>query len=401
MSLDRIQVGAPITTGDQLAAVVEYARSSDNVALDTEFLRERTYRARLCLVQLATPTAVHLIDPLVLGDLRPIAGLIADPAVEVIVHAGRQDFELFAERYAVVPTRVFDVQLAAGFVGLGASLPYGRLVEETVGVQLVKGESYTDWCRRPLTSAQLSYAADDVRYLFGVADHIKERLRQLGRTSWIEEEMRMFEDPRMYATDPSEAWRRVSGRGGLSGRQLAVLKEVAMWREEAAARRDIPRGWVIKDPTLVELARRAPTSVGSLKNIRGMNAREAERSGREIVDAIRRGLESPPVKQPPSPPRAAIARARMLSGLADAIVRARCEHSEIAPELVATRGELETLLVDSFKHEPDPAAHRLLQGWRRELAGEAVLALAWGRLAVRVIEDPPYIEEVPLEADGG
>ena len=373
MSLDRIQVGAPITTGDQIAAVVEDARSSDYVALDTEFLRE----------------------------LRPVADLIAEPAVEVIVHAGRQDFELFVERYGIVPTRVFDVQLAAGFVGLGASLPYGRLVEESVGVQLVKGESYTDWCRRPLTTAQLSYAADDVRYLFGAADHIKERLRRLGRTPWVEEEMRMFEDRRMYATDPSEAWRRISGRGGLSGRQLAVLKEVAMWREEAAARRDIPRGWVIKDPSLVELARRSPTSVGAIRNIRGLNSREAERSGRDIVHAIRRGLDSPSVKLPPSPPRAALARSRMLSGLADAIVRARCEHSEIAPELVATRGELETLLVDSFKHEPDPAGHRLLQGWRRELAGEAVLALAWGRLAVRVIEDPPYIEEVPLEADRG
>jgi ribonuclease D len=401
LSLDRVQVGAPITTGDVLAGVVESARSTDCVALDTEFLRERTYRARLCLVQLATPTTVHLVDPLVDIDLRPIAELIADPSIEVIVHAGRQDFELFVERYGVTPTRIFDVQLAAGFVGLGASLPYGRLVEETAGVQLVKGESYTDWCRRPLTNAQLSYAADDVRYLFAATDHIKERLNYLGRTSWVEEEMRMFEDPTMYATDPSDAWRRVSGRGGLSGRQLAVLREAAMWREEAAARRDIPRGWVIKDPTLVELARKAPTSVGGLKNIRGMNAREAERSGRDVVDAIRRGLDSPPVKLPPSPPRAALARSRMLSGLADAIVRARCEHHQIAPELVATRGELEALLVDAFKHDPSPAQHRLLQGWRRELAGDAVLALAWGRLAVRVIEDPPYVEEVPLEADDG
>jgi ribonuclease D len=174
-----------------------------------------------------------------------------------------------------------------------------------------------------------------------------------------------------------------------------------MWREEIAARRDIPRGWVVKDPTLVELARKAPASSGALKGIRGMNSKEAERSSHEIVAAIRRGTEASPLKQPPSPPRAALARARMLSGLADAIVRARCEHNEIAPELVATRSELEALLVDSFKREPDPGRHRLLQGWRRELAGDAVLALAWGRLAVRVIEDPPYVEEVPLEVDSG
>jgi ribonuclease D len=401
LSLDRIEVGTPVTTEELLAEVVRGVKATDSVALDTEFLRERTYRARLCLVQLATPSAVHLIDPLVDLDLHPIADLIADPSIEVIVHAGRQDFELFVERYEITPRRIFDVQLAAGFVGLGASLPYGRLVEETAGVQLAKGESYTDWCRRPLTDAQLSYAADDVRYLFAVADRIRDRLRELGRTEWVDEEMRMFEDPTMYATDPSEAWRRVSGRGGLSGRQLAVLREAARWREETAARRDIPRGWVIKDPTLVELARKAPTSVAGLKSIRGMNAREAERSGRGVVDAIRRGLDSAPIKLPSAPPRAALARARMLSGLADAIVRARCEHNEIAPELVATRGELEALLVDAFRHEPDPSGHRLLQGWRLQLAGDAVLALARGKLAVRVIEDPPYIEEVPLEADDG
>jgi ribonuclease D len=401
LSLDRIEVRAPITTFDRLLEVAADARAHGRVALDTEFLRERTYRARLCLVQIATPTTVYLIDPLDGLDLRPIAELVGDGGIEIVVHAGRQDFELFVERYGTIPSAVFDVQLAAGFVGLGASLPYGRLVEETVGAQLVKGESYTDWCRRPLTAAQLSYAADDVRYLFGIADRIRERLAELGRSTWVMEEMHMFEDAAVYSTDPAEAYRRVSGRGGLSGRQMAVLREVAMWREEMAARRDIPRGWVVKDPTLVELARKAPTSSGALKSIRGMNPKEAERSSRDIVAAVRRGTESSPLKQAPSPPRAALARARMLSGLADAIVRARCEHNEIAPELVATRSELEALLVDSFKREPDPGAHRLLQGWRRELAGDAVLALAWGRLAVRVIEDPPYVEEVPLEDDSG
>lgn len=401
MSLDRIEVRAPITTDDRLLEAAAEARAHDRLALDTEFLRERTYTARLCLVQVATPTALYLIDPLDGLDLRPIAELVGDGGIEIVVHAGRQDFELFVERYGTIPSGVFDVQLAAGFVGLGASLPYGRLVEETVGAQLVKGESYTDWCRRPLTAAQLSYAADDVRYLFGVADRLKERLVEFGRTTWVAEEMRMFEDAAVYATDPAEAYRRVSGRGSLSGRQMAVLQEVAKWREETAARRDIPRGWVVKDPTLVELSRKAPTSSSALKGIRGMNPKEAERSGRDIVAAIRRGTEASPLRQPPSPPRAALARARMLSGLADAIVRARCEHNQIAPELLATRSELEALLVDSFNREPDPGRHRLLQGWRRELAGDAVLALALGRLAVRVIEDPPYVEEVLLEGDDG
>ena len=391
MSAERL-----ITSQDELDPVVDAARRSRSVALDTEFLREKTFRARLCLVQLATPDELVLADPLARIDLAPVASLVADPAVEVLVHAGRQDFEILYERFGVLPRNVYDVQLAAGFAGLGASLPYGRVVEELTGTTLQKGEAYTDWCRRPLSTAQLKYAANDVRYLHEVAAKLKARLDELGRTRWVEEEMRILEQEELYVTDPAQAWRRVSGRGSLGGKQVAVLREVARWRDEEAARRDLPRGWIVKDPTLIEIARRAPRSPAELKGIRGLNPKEAERSGRGIVAAVTRGRESAPADLPSSPPRSALVRARMLSGLADALVRARCEHASIATELVATRGDLEGLLADVFSGRLEHDRHRLLQGWRRDLAGDAVLALAEGRIAVRAVEHPPYVEEVPL-----
>ena len=384
------------TSPEQLQQIVAAARDHGVLALDTEFMREKTYRSRLCLTQVAVRDSIWLVDPMEGADMAPIAELVGDPDVEVLLHAGKQDLEIFYEAYGTIPRRIFDVQLAAAFAGYGASLPYGRLVEATTGVSLTKGESYTDWCRRPLTPSQLKYAADDVRYLEEVAAKVKADLARLERSSWVDEEMLAFEEEDAYRSEPTEMWRRVSGRGTLKPKQMTVLREVAAWREEQAARRDIPRGWVIKDATLVELARRGPRSVEDLKNVRGLNAKEAERSGRHILAAVAKGLEAEPMERPDVPSRSVQARARMVSGLADAIVRARCEEAQLATEMVANRSELDALLADVFSHRVDEGRHRLLQGWRRRIAGDAVLALATGKLAVRVLDDPPYIEEVEV-----
>ncbi len=395
------QSDAPlITDSSRLQAVVAAARNAGTIGLDTEFLREKTYRARLCLAQIATDDAIWLIDPVDGADLGAIAELLSDPHVEVIVHAGKQDFEIFYERYGAVPRNIYDVQLAAAFAGYGASLPYGRLVAGTTDVKLTKGESYTDWCRRPLTSAQLRYAADDVRYLIPVAERLRKDLENLDRTSWVQEEMSLLEEEDAYRVDLQNAWRRIGGRGTLSGRQTAVLQEVAAWREETAAERDLPRGWVVKDATLVEIARRGPKNIGDLKSVRGLNAREADRSGQLLLAAVDRGRRADPMEKPIAPTRSIQARARMVSNIADAVVRARAEGASLATELVATRGELDALLVDVFSGTVDESRHRLLQGWRRRIAGDAVLALATGKLAVRVVDRPPYVEEVEEGAWG-
>jgi ribonuclease D len=366
--------------------------------MDTEFMREKTYRARLCLLQIAVGDDIYLVDPLQKVDLAPIAGLIASDDVEIVVHAGRQDFELFYEGFGAVPHRVFDIQIAAGFAGYGSSLSYGRLVEAVLGTRIEKGESYTDWCRRPLTDAQLTYAADDVRYLIPAAETLERELTEKGRLDSIRGEMAALEREETFAIDPNEVYLKVGGRGTLSGKQLGVLRELARWREETASRRDVPRGWVIKDQTLIELARRGPSSIGDLKDIRGLNAKEAERSGRAILQAVTDGRASGAVDRARPPSRTAQARAKMLSGMADAVVRARCEAAGVATELVATRGEVESLLLDLFSGKLDESAHRVLQGWRRELVGDAILGLARGRIGVRAIDRPPYVEEV--EVDG-
>ena len=385
-----------VTSSSELKAIAGRVHSG-TVALDTEFLRERTYRPRLCLVQIATSEGVFLIDPLAGLDLRPLAGLLADDAVEVVVHAGRQDFEIFYELFAIGPRRVFDVQIAAAFAGYGGSLPYARLVQAVLGSSIAKGESYTDWCRRPLTEAQLAYAADDVRFLLPLASTLKARLSELARMGWAEEEMRLLENEEQYEGGSEESWRRIPGRGSLSPEQTAVLAELARWREETAARRDIPRAWVVKDVTLIELARRRPSTLEELKGIRGLNSREAERSAEAILEAIERGARAPSIASPAPPPKAAQARARMLSGLADGLVRARCEREGVAAELVATRAELDALVMDVARSAPvDEEAHRLLRGWRRQLAGDAVLDLLAGRIALKARDRPPYVEEVRL-----
>lgn len=383
-----------VTDAVELERAVSAARAGGRAALDTEFMREKTYRARLCLVQIAAGDSLWLIDPLIDLDLQPLADLIAAPDVQVILHAGKQDLEIFYEMYGCVPSNILDVQIAAAFAGYGASLSYGRLVQATLGVSLTKGESYTDWCRRPLTDAQRRYAADDVRYLFDATDRLSKELEAAGRAKWVAEELKDMEDERSYRLDLDSVWKRVGGRGSLSPRASTVLKELARWREETAMKRDIPRGWVIKDATLVDVARRAPKSIGELKSIRGFNAREAERAGTDILAAIERGRGAAVVDKPDSPERSIQARARMVSGLADAVVRARCEKAGLATELVATRGELESLLVEVFSGRLDESRHRILHGWRREIAGEAVVDLAEGKVAVRVLNEAPYVEEV-------
>lgn len=401
-----------VTGPGDIDRMVEEARAGGIVGLDTEFMREKTYRAKLCLVQVSTRENLYLIDPLEGHDLAPVGALIADPAVTTVVHAGRQDLEIFFEEFGVTPAAIFDVQVAAGFAGLGASLPYGRVVEATTGTVLVKGESYSDWCRRPLTEAQVRYAADDVRYLLVITDVLRDKLRVSQRSEWVEDEMRLLENPDLYRSDPADAWRRVSGRGSLSGKQTAVLRELAAWREETASKRDIPRGWVIKDQSLIEIARRGPRSANELRSIRGLNPKEAERSAPAIAAAVERGHAAPVVAGKQVPSRSAQVRARTLSGLADAIVRSRCEAAGIASELVTTRSELESLLAHLFDpafdpapadapapgatETPNPDGHRLLTGWRKDLAGDAVVDLARGRIAVRSIDRPPYIQEVPL-----
>jgi ribonuclease D len=369
------------------------ARREGRLALDTEFVWERTYSPVPCLLQLATANRLAVLDPLEDVDVGPISELVGDPAVQLIMHAPAGDLLLFATRYGVRATNVFDTQLAAGFVGHGISMAYDRLVERVAGVTLTHNETFSDWSRRPLTEAQIAYASDDVRYLFAVADALVAKLDEMGRRSWAEDEItRRYGPDATIEPDPQRAYLKVARRGRLSGRQLSALRAVAAWREEEARTRDLPPGWVLKDPSVVEVARRNPQDVAALGRLRGLGNLSAS-AGQRLLDALARAADAEPPRAARELPPGLARRVAAASALGAVLVRARCEGEHIAPELVATRAELESF-VEAMASGQDE--HALLSGWRRELVGAELRELVQGNVALALDPQAPYVRTFPL-----
>ncbi|MDX6647561.1 MAG: ribonuclease [Miltoncostaeaceae bacterium] len=390
----------PITDAAGAAALAADARAAGRAAIDFEFLWERTYRPQPCLVSVAVDGRVELLDPIEGAPLGPVGEMVADPSVTVIMHAPSADLILLVSALGIRPTAIVDTQLLAGFVGLGSGQSLGSLVERALGVRLAKTESYTDWARRPLSQEQLTYAADDVRYLLQLADELQARVQRLGREQWAaDEHARRYGPGARFVPDPDEAWRRVKGHGRLSPTDRAVLRSLAAWREREAARRDRPAAWVVPDRTLLELARRRATSRAGIQGERGLpeRLRPAELDG--ILEAIRTGVEEAPLPLPPPPPPEVRARLEPLVALGQVLVGARAAAAEIAPVLVASRDDIETFLAAALEEGID--GHALAAGWRRELVGDALLELAAGRLALGVGGRRPYLAEVPLGDDLG
>src|SRR5262245_32928999 len=282
-----------IATAKDLERVVSDLRAHGTFGLDMEFQRERTYRPRLQLVQVSLPETPLLIDPLALPALDPLWDLVADASVEKIVHAGAQDMEIVFARSGLLPRNVFDTQVAAALLGMGDQIGYANLIGRVLGKRVKKGETITDWSIRPLSKAQVDYALDDVRYLHELRARLWERLAERGRESWLREEVEHYEVRDTYERDPQTLWMRISRMRSLDRRGLAVLRELAIWREEEAQRRDEPRGRIVADETLVEIARRAPKKPEDLKPLRTLHPRELARSGGGLVAAVRKGLDVP------------------------------------------------------------------------------------------------------------
>jgi ribonuclease D len=372
---------------DALAAT---ARAAGRCAIDTEFFWERTYAPQLCLVQVAVAGVVSLIDPLQGAPLQPIADLVADPAVEIIMHAPSGDLLAFGIHHGVRPTRIRDTQIAAGFVGLTASAGLERLLTEALGIRVDHHESFSDWKRRPLSSSQLAYAGDDVRWLEALWDEIVRRLNEAGRLDWaLAEVSRRYPDGADPTSDPREAWRKVQRRGRLSTRQLAVLRELAAWRDLEARRRDMPAGWLVKDPTLVEIARASPLDAAALSGIRGAAGGLKPRDVDQILDAVAAGRSAPPIEADTPAPPAVQRRADAAAGLAGTLLKVRCTDAGIAPELVATRSDLDRFMEAVVLGTVD--GHPLASGWRRSLVGDELIALVEGRVALSLRDRAPFI----------
>jgi ribonuclease D len=378
-----------ISDAGALDELLGQARAVGRCGLDTEFVWERTYAPALCLVQLAVGDRAAVIDPLAGAPLQPVAELVADPAVVKVMHAPGADLAAFVLHHDVRPAAVRDTQLAAGFAGLGGSLSLERLLEAAVGVKLRHDEGFTDWQKRPLTEVQVEYAADDVIHLTAAADALHERLERLGRISWLEEEEHERYGPAAALVQaPDTAWTRVAGRGKLRGEQLAVLRSVAAWREREARRRDLPAAWLIKDATLVEIARRRPADTRQALAVRGLQLRRGPQ-----LDGLLEAVAHPVAdgaERPPEPSAEVRRRIRVVLPLASSVLQARCTEAGIASELVATRAELESLIDAVATGRADQ--HPLLHGWRCQLAGEPLLALLRGETALAVLPQAPHVE---------
>jgi len=369
-----------ITDSGDLTAFCARLSREDYITVDTEFMREKTYWPKLCLVQVGGTEEAAAIDALAPGlDLAPLLALLEKPALLKVFHAARQDVEIFYQLAGAVPAPLFDSQIAAMVCGFGDSVAYDTLVAKLTKARIDKSSRFADWSHRPLTKRQLDYALADVIHLRQVYEKLKARLDRSGRSHWLEAEMAVLTDPATYRMEPEEAWRRIKLRGA-NPRRLAVLREIAAWREREAQARDVPRNRIVRDEALVDIAARAPKSVAELARTRGMGRGLAEgRQGEALLAAIARGLALP-AEDCPEPPE----RPERPAGLGPVIdllkvlLKMKCEDYGVAQRLVASSEDLERIAADDRADVP------ALRGWRREVFGEDALAVKHGRLALAV-----------------
>ena len=369
------------------AAIADRARETGRLGIDTEFVGEGRYRPLLCLVQVVVldergESEVTVLDPLTdpSFDPAPLAAVLADPAVEIVLHAGRQDVALLRRVWGTELRNIFDTQVAAGFAGLRAQLGYEALVGEILGVRLRKSASFTKWDARPLDDEQVDYAREDVLHILQLSARLQERLDTMGRLQWAVEECRFLQEIR-DDRDPDTLFQKLPRVGSLEPAVRAVARELVVWREDAAREADRPASTVLQDATLVEIAKRRPKSVDRLTQIRGLHEGTLRRRGAEIVAAVERGRERPPIPSGYERPAQPEPEDAPLIALAEALVRTRALENDLAYELMAARADLQRIVLAVRDDVPLPDV-RTLQGWRRELIGDELIALLTGDLAL-------------------
>jgi len=362
------------------------AREEGRLGIDTEFIPEGRYRPLLCLVQICVGREVAVLDPLEgdLGDTAPLAAVLADPAVEVVLHAGRQDVAILRRAWGTAFTNVFDTQIAAGFAGFSAQAGYTGLLHDVLKIGLAKSASFTRWDARPLAPEQLRYAGEDVEHLLPLTDELQRRLAERGRLGWAREECQVIAEA-TDERDPGEVWRRLPRISGLGPRERALARELGAWRERTAAAEDRPVGSVVRDPTLVELAKRDPKTTKELGQIRGAGPDVLRRRALEILAALERGRAAEPIRLEEGERLATDAVDGPTIALAEALVRARAHEAGLAYELIAARVDLAPVVVSVRRAQPEPDV-RTLRGWRRELVGAELLELLGGKRSLGVVD---------------
>ena len=376
-----------VTDQSALETLCLTLKQSSRLALDTEFVGEDTFVPRLELIQVATATTAAVIDfPAVQakGSLDAFWELICDNKIEKIVHAGRQDLDLFATHAGQIPKPFFDTQIAAAMVGYGAQVAYANLVQRLHGTKLAKAHTFTNWSARPLSDDQIAYALEDVEFLLSIHTHLQDRLNSLGRLEWVGEEFARLETAvGEKSREPQERYQRIRGWDTLKAKGAAVLRELAAWREAEARKRNVPRGRVMRDEVLLQLARHPPKSVSELRGLRGVHSSEVDRHGEHLLGTITSALALPPTAWPEVPrERKPDPESTGIVELLQAVLKARAAEEGIAPTMLATSSDLQTL-VDA-KQNRATIDVPILRGWRRQLAGDLLLKVLDGAVTITV-----------------
>ena len=371
-----------ITDQSQLEEFIEHASHCEVLAVDTEFIREKTYWPRLCLLQLGTEERCVVVDPFRVRDLRPLARLFADEGIVKLFHAAHQDLELLYRELGVLPRPVFDTQIAASLLGDTLQIGYGALVLAECGVKLKKSDSFTDWSRRPLTESQIQYALDDVVYLPGLYHILKGKLESLGRLAWLEPDFAELSDESRYVEDPYTRFKRLKRVNQLSRRQLCIARQLAAWREMQAMKRDIPRKWILTDEQVVEICKREPRTLDQLFMVRGVSSTLGMSDSRRVLSICIKALDTPESEWPelPRPSGKNEPNVDAQVDLLSALVKLRAREHGIAFAVLASHADLAKI---ARGHTDDLD---VLKGWRRTIVGEDLLAMVEGKTAL-AIED--------------
>ena len=373
-----------VTTEDELAVLCEKLKSCEVLALDTEFVRERTYFHRLGLIQVAGDDICAVVDPILISDIGPFLEIITNPKVVKIFHAARQDLEILVRLSGQVITPVFDTQVAAALVGWGAQISFARIVQKVTGKKINKAETYTDWCRRPLRQSQIDYALDDARFLLPVYERLGQVLKKMNRQDWIQAEFAKLEKPQVYdLPDPRRQFLKIKNVRNLKRKNLAVIVELAAWREEEAIRRDSLPKSVVRDEPLLEIARSLPEKPDDLANIRGFHRKEVSKSGTAILDAVKKGLAMPEDQVPELPEFDGYSTGKGVEELLAAFIQIRSEELKIEPSVLAHRKRIHDF-VKCFEQKENLDEHFLMQGWRKEYVGDLLKSILNGSKALTI-----------------
>ena len=377
-----------IDTPGQLATLCEQIKKEPWLALDTEFLREKTYYPKFCLLQIATPEWVACIDPIALPQLESLFEAIYNPAIVKVFHSCRQDLEIFFQWTGKLPSPIFDTQVAAPLLGFQDNPGYAMLVSSLLSVNLNKAHTRADWSKRPLTEAELEYAADDVIYLCQIYQIMVQKLTALGRIDWLKNDFAELTNPALYKVDPETAWFKIKGKNKLTGKQLSIIQTLAQWREKIAQAEDRPKSWLLRDELLFDLAKLQPETVQELANVRGINERSVNRYGKELCQLITAAKNRPPM--PLHEKDRSAKKTQQEEAILDiltALVRVRAEENALNPTILASRKDLEELLSNGDDECP------LLHGWRYTMAGKELVGLLKGELLLGIDSDKLAIIE--------